>query len=131
MSHVIKPRTVYLLCHEGSDIGGDVYVGSTSQPLCRRLSKHKSSTKNQLHRYNNNKLHERMKEVGLDEWCIRPLFTLTCNQDTIREFELMWKTKLRADLNTLSPVNKDNEVSDDQKNYRKKNLEQKRYFCDT
>ena len=31
-------RTVHLICHENSEFGKDVYVGSTSLPLERKLS---------------------------------------------------------------------------------------------
>ena len=39
----MKKRTVYVLCHEGSDIGRDVYVGLMSRNLSQRLYNHNNT----------------------------------------------------------------------------------------
>ena len=77
-----RKRVVYLLCNKNSDFGRDVYVGSTSQPLAQRLSNHKTDCL----RIGNveNKLYKRMREVGLENWVMRPLLTLECSRDAIR-----------------------------------------------
>ena len=94
--------TVYLLCNENLDLGRDVYVGSTSLTLAKRLSNHK----NDCSRIGNeeNKLYVRMREVGLENWIMRPLLTLESTGDEIRAFERMWCEILRSDLNTISPI---------------------------
>ena len=98
-------RTVYLLCNENLDLGRDVYVGSTSQTLSQRLCEHKRHAKQQ--RRANYKLYKRMREVGLENWIIRPLLSLEstmCSRDDIRKFEKMWCEIFNVDLNTLSPI---------------------------
>ena len=98
----VKKRVVYLLCHEGSDMGVDVYVGSTSQTLAKRLRNHKFDSE----RIGNedNKLYKRMQTVGLENWVMRPLFTLECTRDEIRVFERMWCNILRSDINSSLPI---------------------------
>ena len=63
--------TVYLLCNENSDLGRDVYVGSTSTIPAKRLASHKRDSA----RIGNvgNKLYTRMREIGLENWVMRPL----------------------------------------------------------
>ena len=100
--------SVYLICHEGSEIGKDVYVGSTSQSLTARLSAHKSSASRPGGK--NNKFYKRMREVGLKNWVIRPLLSLEstiCSHDDIRKLERAWCEKLRSDLNTCLPFQTD------------------------
>ena len=77
------------MCHEGSDIGRDVYVGSTSQTPNKRLGEHKANTKRE-EGCKESKLCSRMTEIGLSNWIVRPLLTLKCTQDVIRGFERMW-----------------------------------------
>ena len=95
-------RTVYLLCHKNSDLGSDVYVGSTTQTLAKRLACHKNDS---LRIGNeNNKLYKRMRVIGLENWVMRPLLSLGISCDEIRRFEKMWCEILRCDLNTYSPI---------------------------
>ena len=96
----IKQRTVYLLKRtDKPDDGTDIYVGSTSQALKKRLWSHKHYTK-----IVNSKLYVRMKEVGINNWRIIPLLTYLCDQKTILEFEKSWVELLNPDLNTYSPL---------------------------
>ena len=98
-------RTVYLLCHKNSDLGRDVYVGSTSQSLAKRLASHRSNSVRLG--FEDNKLYKRMREVGPENWIMRPLLSLEstmCSSDDIRKFEKMWCEITNADLNTLSPI---------------------------
>ena len=74
-----------------------------------------------------------MREVGINNWKISPLFEKTCGKDEIRKFEKKWVEILDADLNTNLPVNKSNEQK--LKNVRTRrsrdrNLEEKKYFCE-
>ena len=82
-----------------------MYVGSTSLSLAKRLSNHKNDSL----RVGNeeNKLYKRMREVGLENWVMRPLLSLEstlCTRDEIRAFEKMWCEILRCDLNSYSPI---------------------------
>ena len=48
-----------------------------------------------------------MREVGPNNWFMRPLLTLEstmCNRDEIRTFERMWCEILRSDLNAICPI---------------------------
>ena len=97
-----KTMTVYVICHKGSKIGKECYVGSTSQALARRLSAHRS----RAFRPGNeeNKLYTRMREIGLRNCVIHPLETKTCSEYEIRKLERAWCEKLRSDLNSVSPI---------------------------
>ena len=98
-------NTITAICNENSELGKDVYVGSTSKTLAQRLSSHKN---NSLRiGYEENKLFTRMREVGLNNWIMRLLLTLKstmCSRDDIRKFEKMCCEILNADLNTNSPI---------------------------
>ena len=94
--------TVYLLCNENSDFGRDVYVGSTSLTLAKMLSSHKNDCSRIGNEENN--LYVRMREVGLENWIMRPLLTLESTRDEVRAFERMWCEILRSDLNSYSPI---------------------------
>ena len=94
-------RTVYLICHENSEFGKDVYVGSTSLHLERKLSTHKllserRGSKNKAGR----KLYKRMREVGLENWVIKPL-VCTRSPDEVKDLEKMSRDILNADLNKI------------------------------
>ena len=97
-----KTRTVYLICHKGSEIGKDTYVRSTSQTLDRRLSAHKSNASRPGNE--ENKFYKRMREVGLRNWVIRPLESMICSSDDIRRSECTWCQILRSDLNSNLPI---------------------------
>ena len=97
-----KNRTVYLIYHEGSEVGKDCYVGSTSQSLKKRLGEHRSVASQPGNE--KNKLYRRMREVGWENWVIRPLETMTCSEDEIRKLERMWFEELRSDLNSKLPI---------------------------
>ena len=130
MSEKIKSRTVYMLCR--TDGGNDVYVGSTSQPLEKRLSVHKYRAGNPsgLKHYGGSKLYERMRETGVQRWEIVPLLTFACDRKTICEFEYQWIKALNANLNMFSPINEDLVIRRNMIKYYKKNKETKRYYCE-
>ena len=124
----VKRRTVYLLCHKGLDFGRDVYVGSTSQTLAKRLREHKCDSKRRGNE--ESKSYTRMMEIGLSNWTVRPLLTLECTQDVIRGFERMWCKILRSDLNTNSPIQDDKRERDRMVKFYKRNLAEKKCYCD-
>ena len=94
--------SVYLICHKGSEVGKDVYVGSTSNTLARKLSAHRSRAFGPGN--GKNKLHQRMRGVGPKNWVIRPLESAVCSEYEIRKLELAWCEILRSDLNSVSPI---------------------------
>ena len=100
----IKERVVYVLTrkNKAADNNTDVYVGSTSYSLKKRLCEHRSTARGAGNE--NNKLYERMREVGVDSWKITPLLSQLCDKKTIRELEREKCSELNADLNTLSPI---------------------------
>ena len=96
----IKPRTVYLLKRTDKPYDcTDIYVGSTSQSLKRRLGEHRYKAK-----VFSSKLYTRMQEVGIDKWEILPLLVYVCNKKKIRKFEEEWIKVLNVDLNVYSSL---------------------------
>ena len=78
--------------------------------LSKRFSSHKSDSVGIFS--DGTKLYKRMREVGPNNWFIRPLLTLEstmCSRDEIRVFERMWCKILNADLNTICPSRSDAE----------------------
>ena len=122
----IKDRTVYVLCRtDKPEDGTDIYIGSTSQPLRKRLAVHRYRDRNFIKRgcSDNNKLYMRMGEVGVQNWKIISLLTFACDINTIREFEKCWVQVLNADLNTYSPIREEETIKECYTNYRKNNKE--------
>ena len=78
----LRPKTMGLI----------IYVGSTSQPLRKRLCEHRYRAKNFLKQdyCENNRLYTRMVTVGIMNWKVIPLLTFACDQKTIFEFEREW-----------------------------------------
>ena len=130
MSSEIKKRTVYLLQRTDKIYDGtDIYVGSTSKTLRRRLFDHRGEA---LRIYNkSNKLYTRMQEVGVYNWEITLLETSSlCEKREIFILEKKCIEKLKPDLNMRFPIRENNEKSRERaRNYILKNLEEKRYHC--
>ena len=95
--------------------GPDLYIGSTSQPLEGRLSTHKSDAMRQGNE--NNRLHKRMREIGLQDWKMVPLLTFACDQKTIFEFEGQWIGIIGPGLNTNSPIREEETREEYKANY--------------
>ena len=53
-----------------------------------------------------------------------------CNRDTIFGFEQEWVKATGASLNTFSPVNENVSERENKVEWRKKNKETKRYYCE-
>ena len=143
----IKQRIVYVLTRKNkADDDTNLYVGSTSQTLEQRLSKHRSYARNFIGRgcRKDNRLFKRMNEVGLWNWKIIPLISRTCDIKEIREVERKWIRILKADLNTILPIREEETIQEYQSKYREnnrtfvrqcvfnsfKNIESKKYYCD-
>ena len=131
MSSEIKQRTVYKLVRtDKPEDGTDIYVGSTSLSLKKRLQLHKHDVKRCTYKF-----HTRMSEVGTDKWKILPLLTYSCDQGTIKAFEQQWIETVNADLDTFSPLDTDNKWNHiGKKEYKRShyysNIERKKYYCD-
>ena len=119
----IKDRTVYMLCRtdKTEDDWTDIYIGSTSQPLWRRLCEHRYRAKNFIGRgySDNNKLYTRIISVGIRKWQIIPLLTFACNQKTIFEFEKEWVRTTGADFNMYSPIREEVSMEEYKANWNK------------
>ena len=72
----VKKRTVYCITKKIPDEKYDVYVGLTSKKLSTRLSEHKSNCKRTFNK--NSKINKRMRQVGVENWKIVPLFEKQC-----------------------------------------------------
>ena len=124
----IKCRTVYLLGRTDKSYDGtEIYVGSTSLSLSRRLQFHRGSSRSA--RDCNSKLYVKMREVGLNNWDMVPLLSFACDRKTIFKFEKEWCNVLNADLNTYSPIL---DVENRKKylaNYREFNIRNNTYHC--
>ena len=129
-SNEIKNRTVYMLSR--TDGGNDIYIGSTSCPLGKRFTHHKHCAGNpsRLKYYGGSKLYKKMREFGVQHRKIVPLLTFACDRNTIAEFEQEWVKAIGADLNTVSPIDKDLVQRRNMSEYFKKNKEKKRYYCE-
>ena len=130
----IKERVVYVITRtsKADDDNTDIYVGSTSYSLKKRLCEHRSTARGAGNE--NNKLYERMREVGVDSWKITPLLSQLCDKKTIRELEREKCSELNADLNTLSPIRTPDEKRQYDAAYSaayyEKNKQKKRYYCE-
>ena len=60
-----------------NNVNDDVYVGSTTQPLCKRLYKHKQNSKERVEC--KTPLYELMREFGKDVWYIELIELYPCN----------------------------------------------------
>ena len=73
-------------------INNDVYVGSTTQPLSKRMVKHRCDAK---HKYSNRKVHTVMFEIGIDNFYIELLEEYPCdNVEQLNRKEGEWTRKL-------------------------------------
>ena len=89
----------------------DVYVGSTCQPLCKRMAKHRNCTadKSQCHR----PLYVKMKLFGLDKFYIELIEECPCeSKEQLRKREGHY-IKLIGTLNALVAGNTTKETNHD------------------
>ena len=124
----IKERVVYLLQRTDKIYDGtDIYVGSTSLSLERRLQFHRSRSK--LEKYGNTKLYKKMCEVGLNNWEMISILSFTCDKKTILKFEKEKYYELNADLNTYSPFSGFENKKEYFANFRELNKQKEIYHC--
>ena len=58
-------------------INDDIYIGSTTQPLNRRISEHRGNCKKQKHK--TSKMYQLMNELGVDNFYIELIEDYPCN----------------------------------------------------
>ena len=98
-------RVVYLLKRTDKSYDGtDIYVGSTSLSLKRRLQFRRSKAK-----VSTCKLYKRMQEVDIYNWEIVPLSEYICSEKEIRGYEKSQIELLNSDLNKNLPIRENNE----------------------
>ena len=90
MSFEVKQRIVYVSTrtNKADDDDTDLYVGSTSKPLGKRLCEHRCDAIRVGNE--NNRSYKRMRGIGPGNWKILPLLSRTCDIKTIRELERKW-----------------------------------------
>ena len=125
----IRQRVVYLMRRaDKRDDGTDIYIGSTSLSLKRRLEiyRHHSKTCG-------GRLYTRMKEAGAGNWEMISLEVVSlCDREEILILENKYIEELKPDLNKNLPVRKDNEGNRERaREHMIKSLEEKRYYCRT
>ena len=121
MSNEIKLRIVYVLTRKNKADADDtdLYVGSTSHRLGKRLYQHLYNSENFIKRglSEDNRLYKRIREVGLENWEVLPLLSRTCDVKTIRELERKWVRILGAGLNSYLPITSKEEKKEHRANY--------------
>ena len=76
-----KNGKIYCIRNSADD---DIYVGSTTQPLCKRMAAHKNKLKFKPHY----KLYMKMAEIGLDNFYIELIENCPCeNKEELRKRE--------------------------------------------
>ena len=77
-------------------VDNEVYVGSTTQSLSRRFSKHKEDSK-----YRNNKVHSHFDKIGIDNFCISLIEDYPC---TTKSELLLREGHYIRELGTLNTI---------------------------
>ena len=105
----MRLRTGSFICYVVPTVVPVFCIGSTLQPLGKRLADHKQNAGNpsRLKWHGSSRLYQKMREVGVHRWKIVPLITIPCDRAAICECEQEWIKVLNAILNTISSVNED------------------------
>jgi len=89
-------------------ITDDVYVGSTTQPLSKRLTQHRAQVKKGM----KSKLSSLMEELGTDVFFIELIESYSCESiDELKAYENHHARQLKASLNKITKSNS-KEISD-------------------
>ena len=79
-----------------NNVNDDVYVGSTTQPLCKRLYKHKADTK-----VRDCNIHKLIREIGEDKIYIELIESCPCNSREELRAREGYYIRERGTLNNL------------------------------
>ena len=102
-----------------NNINDDVYVGSSCQPLSKRMEKHRYDVRN--HKKNSCLLYQKMNELGIENFYIELIEEYPCeNVEQLRKREGEWIRKM-ATLNSQIAGRTTTE-------YVKDTKEQKKYY---
>lgn len=113
-----------------NNIDDKIYVGSTTQSLCRRKVEHKSRSKNKIK--SNYKVYKHLNKIGWENVDIVLIEKYPCNdKEVMHKRERYWIELLGASLNTSIPTRKIKEwveknkdkLKNYKKEYRKQNKE--------
>ena len=97
-----------------NNVNDDVYVGSTTQPLCKRLYKHKADTKRR-----DNLIHKLIREIGEDSIYIELIEIYPCNSREELRAREGYYIRERGTLNNLIAGRTRQEWIEDNKEYDK------------
>jgi hypothetical protein len=104
-----------------NDVNDEIYVGSTTQPLSKRMVDHRANSKLNV---KGNKLYQTMKEIGVDKFRIVLIENFEANnKEELHAREEHFRKELRATLNTLSCVYNIEKHKSYQKKYRCENAD--------
>ena len=82
-----------------NDVDDEIYIGSTTQPLCRRFGDHKSNSKSKPNRT----LYKKMNKHGAENFRIILVENYPCKSvEELRSREEYWRNELKASLNMVS-----------------------------
>ena len=95
-------------------INDEVYVGSTTQPLCKRLYKHKSDTK-----VRDCNIHKLIREIGEDKFYIELIESYPCNNREELRAREGYYIRERGSLNKAIAGRTRQEWFEDNKEYDK------------
>ena len=97
-----------------NNVNDDVYVGSTTQPLCKRLYKHKADTK-----VRDCNIHKLIRELGEDKFYIELIESYPCNNREELRAREGYYIRERGSLNKAIAGRTRQEWVEDNKEYDK------------
>ena len=104
----------------------DIYIGSTSETLCRRQSKHNYDKK----RYSERKLYKSCIENNIDY--IKCIWVADCEYNSIEELRMIeedYRKKLNGNLNMVKCYQSEEDKKEYDKKYREENIDKiKKYL---
>lgn len=99
-----------------NDVNNDIYIGSTTQLLCKRMATHRSYAKLKPNR----KLYKCMNSVGIEHFKIILLENYACNnREELNSREEHYRNLLKPSLNSNRCHITDDDIRQYQKDYDK------------
>ena len=114
-----------------NNVNDDVYVGSTTQPLCKRLYKHKADTK-----VRDCNIHKLIREIGEDKFYIELIESYPCNgREELRAREGYYirergtlNKKIEGRTNKEWRTENKEHIKEQKQHYYKDNIEHKKHY---
>ena len=119
-----------------NNVDDDIYVGSTTQPLSKRMAKHRGDNKKE--KQHNRKLHAKINELGIEHFYIELLEKYECNSnEELHQREGKWIREIatlnhqiagrtRKESAAEYHANNKEAISQRKKQYRQENEERER-----